>query len=317
MTPPGIVLVELLRGLCDNGLLANLHAGRWMTDVRRHQTHKDLPPNVRDRLESCLSLLHDRNRLVRHPAGSSGLEGDDFRWLKWSLERHRADGDNPLAGVISTDDFIELSEISDDALIRLSSALDADCWVNRQRSIRFTKTMSNLQTHITPILRYAQKVTLIDPYMTCHEMRFFDTVQTVADLLGKHDGQQMPGIVHIHAGDPQAVGPEALRESVDDRLNRWETELQPVVSHWGHTFRVFLWGRKSGGKLLHDRYIITDQCGLDAPGGLDFLPDSEESRANQTTWSLLEPQDVQKIVLEEFHHSKSPYRYLDSRLIEP
>ena len=268
-------------------------------------------------MENCLSLLHDRNRLVSHPAGSPDLEEDDFRWIKWSLERHRAASDNPMTGVISTDDFIELSDINDDVLIRLSTALDSDCWVNRQRSVRFTKTMSNLRKHITPIIRYAKKVTLIDPYMTCREERFFDTVQTIADLLGRYDGHQEPGVVHIHAGDPRAIGQETLQESVEDRLNRWETELKPVVSHWQHKFRISLWGRKPNGKHLHDRYLITDQCGFDVPGGLDFLPDDDEARANQTTWSLLEYVDVQKIVWEEYHHSKSPYRYLGSRTVIP
>lgn len=317
MTPPGIVLIELLRGICENGLLANLHAGRWITDIRRHQDNEDLPQNVRDRLESCLSLLHNRNRLIRHPAGSSEYTEDDFRWLKWSLERHRADSSNPIAGIFSTDEVLELSDLNDDVLIRLSSALDADCWMNRQRSVRFTKTTTNLLTHLTPIIRYAQKATLIDPYMTCREQRFFETIQHVADLLGKHDGQRSPGIINIHAGDPVALGRDNLRESVSARLARWKIELQPVATQWGHTFRIFLWGRKDGGKLLHDRYLITDQCGIDTPGGLDFLPDSEGERANQTTWSLLEHQDVQKIVLEEYHHSKSPYQYLGTQKIEP
>ena len=316
MTPPGVVLLELLKGMCDNGLLANLHAGRWMTEIRRHQSNADIPPSVRDRIEACLSVLHDRNRLIRHPAGIADHEKDDFRWLKWSLERHRADSCNPLAGVFSTDDFIELSELTDSVLIGLSTALDADCWVNRERSIRFTKITANLRLYLTPIVRYAQKVTLIDPYMTCREPRFLDTVQHCADLLGKHDDQQSSGMIHIHAGDPTAVGNEDLRESVDDRLERWETELKPIAGHWGHTFRVFLWGRKPGGKLFHDRYIITDQCGLDAPGGLDFLPDGEAERANQTTWSILNPKDIRQILLEEFHHAKSPYRHLGSRLIE-
>jgi hypothetical protein len=135
--------------------------------------------------------------------------------------------------------------------------------------------------------------------------------------LGKHDGQQSAGTIHIHAGDPAVVGPDDLRESVDDRLARWEAELTPLASYWGHTFRVFLWGRKPGGKQFHDRHIITDQCGLDAPGGLDFLPDSEAERANQTTWSLLEPKNVRRILLDDFHYSKSPFRYLNSRSIVP
>lgn len=314
MKPAGVVLVELLRGMCDNGLLADLHAGRWMTQVRRNQEHTDVPPFLRDRIESCLRVLHSRNRLIRHPAGSATFENDDFCWLRWSIERHRS---SPFSGVISSDEFIELSGLSDGHLVQLSMALDAECWTSRKRSARFTKIESNLKRQLAPLLRYARKVTLIDPFMTCCEDRFFNTVQHCADLLGKRDNSRSPGAIHIHAGDPESVGPNEWRESKEDRLNRWERSLQPVARHWGHSFRVFLWKRKPGGRTFHDRYLISDQCGLEVPGGLDFLPDSDAERANSTTWSVLEADQIQAIVHEEFHHSKSPYTYLGSRAVQP
>jgi hypothetical protein len=317
MSPPGVVLIEILKGLCQNGLLANLHAGRWITEVKRQQAHKELPASVRDHIEKYLSLLHDRNRFITHPAGAASLENDELRWIKWSLERHRADCKNQMAGVISTDDFISLSEINDEGLIRISEALYAECWNNRKCSARFTKTHSNFRNQVAPIVRYARKVNLIDPYLNCREPRFFDTVQTVAEMLGKHDNCQTPGTIHIHAGDPELMGPENLRESVNDRLNRWGVELQPVADYWGHVLRVFLWGKKPGGKKQHDRYIITDQCGVEAPGGLDFLPDDEAAAANFTTWSLLEPEQTRTILLEEYHKSKSPYEHLGSTQIDP
>ena len=317
MTPAGVVLVELLRGMADNGLLANLHAGQWMTHVRRSQEHEDLPTSVRDRIESCLNVLHNRNRLVMHPAGSADYNGNDFRWLHWSIECHRRADNNPLSAVFSSDDYVELSELEDDILIHLSVALDADCWTGRQRSVRFAKIESELRMHLTPIVRYAQKVSLIDPYMTCREDRFFDTVQHCADLLGNRDGRRSPGTIHIHAGDPETIGLEEYRESKDERLNRWKRALEPVARHTEHSFRVFLWKRRPGGEKFHDRYVITDQCGLDAPGGLDFLPDTEEERANRTTWSLLDADQVMAILHEGFHHQKSPYQYLGSCHVKP
>jgi len=309
MTPAGVVIVELLRGMCDNGLLADLHAGNWMTHVRRYLQQSGIPPAVSDRIKACLEVLHSRNRLIMHPAGTGVFENDDYRWLRWSLERHRA---KPLSAVFSSDDIVELSGISDEILVQLSIALDADCWTCRQRSARFTKTESNLRRWLAPILDYAQKVTLIDPYMTCRQDRFFNTVQHCADLFGHRDGKVVPGAIHIHAGDPESVGPEELRESKNDRLARWKAALRPVVNQWRHTFRVFLWKRKPGGRTFHDRYLVTDQFGINAPGGLDFLPDEDEGRANTTTWSVLETEQIKSIVHEEFHHQKSPYEYLGS-----
>ena len=68
-----IILVELLRGIAENGLLANLHKDRWL----RHVTEKratTLSPALKDKVLTCLSVLHDRHRLVRHPKCMAGVE---------------------------------------------------------------------------------------------------------------------------------------------------------------------------------------------------------------------------------------------------
>ena len=314
MKPNGVVLVELLRGMCENGLLADLHAGRWMTQVRRFQGQAGISREVRDRIQTCLEVLHNSNRLVRHPAGSSVFDNDDFRWLHWSIERHQA---NPLFAVFSSDIYLELSGLVDDILIPLSGALDAECWTCRQRSVRFKMTESNLRDCLAPLLAYAQKVTLIDPYMTCREERFLNTVQHCAFLLGRHDSTITPGVIHIHAGDPETDGPKRHHESTNERLERWKQALKPVARQWEHSFRISLWKSKPGNSNFHDRYLITDQCGVKAPGGLDFLPDEEEQRARITTWSSLEADQVTAIVHEEFHPQKSPYKRLGSIEVLP
>lgn len=312
MSPPGIVLEELLRGMCDNGLLADLHAGQWLAAVRKNQLARELPSELRDSIESLLNVLYSRNRIVRHPTASANFRDNDYRWLHWSLERHNA---VPLTGVFITDAILELSELQNTLLVRLSKALGSSCWVDRKRSVSFTKISSNLQQHLAPNLRYANKVSLIDPYMNCREDRFLNTVQHCANLLGRKDGKQNLGTIHIHAGDPQNTGPVEHRESSGDRLNRWSTELRQIVRQWGHTFRVFLWGRKRTplgfGRDFHDRYIITDQIGISTPGGLDFLEDQDEYRAFQTSWTALDPEISRSVLSDEFHESKSPYLFLD------
>jgi len=317
MNPPGVVLLELLRRISEHGLLANLDAGRWMTEVLRHQRDKRFPQGVRDLLETLLKHLSDHNRLITHPPGTEDFAKCDFRWLRWSVERHRFDNANPLDGVFSTDDYIDLSGINDDIFVRLSGALYSPCWNKRESTPRFAKTIANFERFVTPVVRYARKVTLVDQFMNCRLPRFLRTVEHCSNLLGDHDGNQTPGVIHIHAGDPEKVGPDDLRESVRNRLNRWKAELEPFASHWGHSFRVFLWGRRDTGMPLHDRYIITDQCGIKAPGGLDFSLNEDESKAILTTWSLLAPDASRKILMEEYHRSKSPYRYLKSLLVEP
>jgi hypothetical protein len=132
--------------------------------------------------------------------------------------------------------------------------------------------------------------------------------------LGKHDGSQEPGLIRIHAGDPQQDSKED-QETATARLDRWKKALKPVAEHNGHSFQVFLWADRPGGKNFHDRYVITDQCGIDAPGGLDFTMDA--TRANLSGWRLLEHDEVVDILTREFHKTKSPYKYLDTCEVRP
>jgi hypothetical protein len=311
----GVIVVELLRGLVDNGLLANLHAGQWLTHVRRLQDSDKTAPEVRQRINTCLGLLHDRNRLVKHPRGSHREDNDECRWLFWAVERHEADDSGAFHGIVATEEEIALSEILNDVLVPLPQALDSRHWQNRPRSVRFPKSDIELRQHLAPLLRYASVVTLIDPYMSCQKNRFFDTVQQCSALLGKHDGTQEAGLIRIHAGDPQQDRIEEYRESVANRLARWQDALRPVAAQNGHSFQVSLWANKPEGKHFHDRYIITDQCGVRAPGGLDFISDS--TQANLSGWGLLQHEEITDIVIREFHKTKSPYKHLGTCEVNP
>ena len=190
--------------------------------------------------------------------------------MHWALETHRRDPGHPFGGVFSTEYYIELSGLGDQVFVPLPKALDAPCWRDRKISLRFLKTEDNLKKHLAPLLHFARKVTLIDPYMTCRKERFLNTVQHCAALLGRHFGQDKQWRIEIHAGDPDKESEGDHRESYQDRLSRWERELGPVAKYFKKKFRISLW-RNNPGKNFHDRYIITDQFGVDARGGLDFL----------------------------------------------
>jgi hypothetical protein len=52
-----VTLVELLRGACENGLLANLHRDQWLKYVEARI--EKLSPALKDRILSCFKVLHD------------------------------------------------------------------------------------------------------------------------------------------------------------------------------------------------------------------------------------------------------------------
>lgn len=315
MMPTGTVTIQVLRGLCDSGLLANLHGGEWITEVKKRQEKvREKNPDVWRRIESLLCRLSDNNRIVRHQKILQADDKDECIWLRRAYEHHRQK-DLPFSAILSTDTEIELSSVKDSVVSTLMHFLDTSTWDSRITSGTLKKTQQEFCKWFEPTLKYAQKLTLIDKYMSCLIPRFFDTIENCSILLGKSRENFSSGSITIHAGHPEYDGPEYDRESINSRLQRWQEKLQPLADHWGHRYQVILWGKKPGGPTLHDRYLITDQICISIPGGLDF--DNNERRANETDWAFLTTKRQRELLHEEYNHVKSPFKYLDNTKVLP
>lgn len=300
----GVILVQLLRGMCDNGLIANLHRDRWVRHVMEQRLTR-LSSSLRDKVISCLNTLHDRHRLVRHPRRMQGDPTADSEWLDLALESHRR---VPFHGIILTNTLLGECGYMDSTFTALSGALDAPQWQSRRRSVTLTKCDADYRVALAPILRHAKTLSLVDPYMSCHDSRFVNTVKICVELLGQRGHAVLPGRIHIHAGDPETDN--YRQESVADRLIAWEQYLRPLIdTQHPHRFKVFLWGSHPGGETLHDRYILSDQCGISVPAGLDCRA---HSTPNSTTWSLLEEEDRRRR-LQDVDPASSHFRLLGER----
>ena len=89
-------------------------------------------------------------------------------------------------------------------------------------------------------------------------------------------------------------------------LNLWKQKLEPLIKEHNHTFRVFLWESRERKEKMHDRFILTDQCGISISGGLDCRT---HSHANSTVWSLLD-EDVLYKCWEDYDREMSPFKLL-------
>jgi len=297
----GVILIQLLRGMCDNGLVANLHKDRWLeyTKVRLER----VSPDLKDKILSCFKTLHDRHRFVRHPRRLAGDPTNDSDWLELALESHRR---IPFHGILLSQPLLSGSGYSELAFMELSEALDSPQWQGRRRSCTLTKCEIDYRTALVPLLRHAKTLALIDPYFSCHETRFFDTVKICVELLGQRGHAVLPCRVHIHAGDPSS-------ETTPERLNAWEKRLLPLIdSQHPHRFKVFLWKARPGGETLHDRFILTDQCGISVPAGLDCRL---HSVPNSTTWGLLDEEDRIRRLLD-YDPATSPFDLLGEREVK-
>jgi hypothetical protein len=303
-----IILVQLLRGMCDNGLMANLHNEGWHNHIMTRL--RGLSPDLQHRVIECLNTLYDRNRLVTHPAWAGGDPADDHDWLDLALTSHRV---VPFYSIFLSQPLLSVylqrhPAFNEPACIEFSGALNSPLWRGRTQTLQLTQSLADYRRALTPILRHARALTLVDPYLNPYEDRFFDTVDLCAQLLGQRGFNVRPGRIHIHAGDP-TVSNARNREAVSKRLAAWAGKLQPLVGQYGHRFKVFLWGKHPGGERFHDRYILTDQCGISVPGGLDY-----GNPPGRTTWTLLD-NNTRINRLQDYDPPTSPFNFLGDREI--
>ena len=301
----GVILVELLRGIAENGLLANLHKDRWL----RHITEKraiTLSPALKDKVFTCLSVLHGRHRLVRHPKCMSGDPVTDMDWLKLALESHQR---IPFYAIVLSQPLIDGCGQECKAFVEFFGSLDSTQWNGRRkRTLTLTKFDADYRVALAPTLRHAKSLSLVDPWLNSQESRYFDTITICSNMVGQRGQARAHGRIDIHA---EAGKQKPIGRTISDYLTAWEQKLRPLIAADGHRFRVFLWESLPGSESMHDRFILTDQCGISAPGGLDCRT---HSHANSTDWSLLD-EDVRVRRWSEYDPPVSPFKLLGDREI--
>jgi len=274
-----VILVEILKGIAENGLLANLHKDRWLRHVQ-DQRITTLPPSLKDRILTILNLLHDRHRLVRHPRRHAGDPATDFDWLGLALESH---GRVPFHGILLSQDLVDGCGHNCDAFVEFLGALDSPQWeARRRRTLTIRKCEADYRGALGPILRHAKKLLLVDPYLNPNRSRFLKTVEICSELLGRRVQERLPGRIDIHAS-AEAQDSEGANVEID--LDAWRDKLRSLVGLHHHVFRIHLWKRNPANPPMHDRFILTDQCGVSVPGGLDCRTDRDPA---STDWTLLD-----------------------------
>lgn len=291
----GVNLIEVLRGACDNGMIANLHEGAWIKHVTERL--QDCSPALKDKLKQCLLLIDKRKRLVQRSNANALDPVSDHDWLYVTLKSHQH---MPFYGIVLGQALLNAHGTSDPVFINHASVLDSERWRNRRRTVMLTRSEPDYRTYLTPVLRHARKVVLIDPYLRCYAPHSFRIVEICAELLAQRDRSISPGYIYIQAGNPNAWPIATL-------LHEWKQRLQPLANHYGYRFKVFLW-RSRPSNRFHDRFILTDQCGIMSSNSLESFPNTSST----IIWSLLDEDDRDRC-FQSFNPFKPRFELLGQR----
>lgn len=300
----GIIMGQLLEGLVENGLLANFHKDRWSKHVEEKM--EMLSPMLKDQILTYLILLDKRNRLVRHPKRIAGTPKNDHEWLDLILKSH---GRIQFHAIVLSKTLMDSCGRDCNSFVEFFGSLNSEQWKNsRRKTLTVTKSVNEYRAALEPVLRYARSLRLIDPYLNAEESRYFDTISICSELRGNRGNEipRLPGHIEIHA---EKKNQKPRDKTAEYDLNLWKEKLEPLIKEHKHTFRVFLWESREGREKMHDRFILTDQCGISTPGGLDC---PRYSHANSTDWSLLD-QAVRNKRWDDYDPEMSPFRLIKSR----
>lgn len=279
-----LILREFLKGMVVNGLVADLNKSQWQRSVFRNIDENQ--PAVRDQVLSIMKVLSDRNRIIRHPKKTDEQPVNSSTWVNLALD---PDTLNCLNGILVDDRLYQEFHGRSDLLLNLPEVLDSSAWDSmRRRTKTTTRNMDGFSDLLKPVLRYARKTMLIDPYISLKD-RYKNTIDLCAALQGNREGERLVGRVQIHTDvksqTSRILTSDVSEELVENLLDRWEEYLHPLSVRYGHQYEVYFWtDTKKSGKM-HDRFILTDQCGLSFPYGLDIVPNND---ALTTDVSLLD-----------------------------
>jgi hypothetical protein len=149
------------------------------------------------------------------------------------------------------------------------------------------RTAEEIASAVAPILRLCQHVILIDPYFDPKKRRFQQTIEAILAKCCENvcgvDGIQIELHTSIdrffrewERGDSRDLASETrVYETFVDDCQQRLSRLVPA----GIKVTVSIWKEKDKGQKLHNRYLLTNICGVMFGTGLDAAddPGKEES----------------------------------------
>jgi len=265
------ILLEIIE---SSGYIIDLNNGEWSRATRTILNNSQQNENQKNKLNSIYDFLKDRHRIVSHPKSSISPNTEED-WLSIIDELNKL---RKLNVVLSTKKYrnttLTLEQLED---INISERFGIT------GSEHYVKSAKELKNIFLPILSYAKKVTIIDPYFNISVPRFKDTLYLIAQTFKEKRGRRTSGgtiiinlsiKVFINRHDNQTSKVE-LDEIISRRINdayykKWKKIIEDIYEKYQHSVKIYVWDRKKEDTLkMHDRYIITDQAGISSAAGTD------------------------------------------------
>lgn len=253
---------------------------------------------VLEALKDCMSVeklqIVERLNILKHSALYPRHHewNTEKPWLDNAIVEH---GKRPFCAILSQENPHDVVAV----LCRENlDELQEPRW-QAERQRRIERTATEMAACAEPLLRNARAILFVDPYFAPQAQRFRRPLQAFLRILA----HRPPGIpverIEIHTGHASAGTRDFFHAQCRRHL--------PSIIPRGMKIRLIRWDQAS----LHNRFILTDFCGLQFATGLD---EHDGSARMYDIIDLLEPGPY-KATWEEYQRSSSSFPLIEDDLI--
>ncbi len=270
---------SLLEAIYLGGYIVGLNNNDWVKFVREEISQVS-NQRVKDLFNNLISDLKDRNRIVGHPK-SNIKPNNEEEWLDIAEQLNSV---QELYSILATQSYIEnVTSIEQLEYMKINEIFGI---TGSKHSI---KTEDELKKIFMPLLSYARKVTVIDPYFDISEKRYLSTLNLIAEYFKNRRGVRDSGTIYIHCSSKIEI------------KENWKSIISDIYKKYGHIIVINVWDRKVDSLKLHERYIITDQTGIVSGAGTD------KDDYQQSEWSIKDYGTLDEI-LRQYKENSSPFK---------
>lgn len=260
------------------GLLADLDGANWSKKIKEILEREDFIN--KKFFQNFLEAVNKNNRLIKHKRNPSRTFASNVDWVHEAINEHYS---NELCLIGASQEDISMLPSCLDNIKELGDFAINEKWEKaliQSKLIRCTK--NEYEKHLYPFLKYANYLTVIDPYLGSLQRNKINFLNICFDLLGKEKQGSTNKEVYIH-----------VRDNHHDK-----TSFQRYIdSKYPIKVNVYFWNDVD--ITMHDRYLLTEQSGISIPRGCELLNNQD------TLISMV--QDIDKATL--WHKYNSDKRY--------
>jgi len=267
-----------------NGLLVDFNDGEWI----RYVSHMNLALPVRERIIRHLKKLKDMNRIISCDY-SDWQSNDNNSWL---IMVKRAKEQGLIDEIIMSETARLQSEFQLDDVIDFPIDFSDPAFqkISENKSWKLHKNKADLHSVIEKLFGYAKVATVIDPFLNCYREYYQKSIELLAGTLGTKIPQNTSRRLNLYTSKKKSGFTHTQFQKY------WELYLREIAQHYRIDISIKILGKSVySGLQLHDRYLLSEQCGVSIPS--DFTID-QQGKERDAIWNLLSPESYAKQVYE-------------------